>query len=98
MVCGAPINGSIVRPWGAMNPASGGAVTTSTEEPSDVSRMYLDSGVVGCRRDLRRRCSSRSGEQMADSAALGLHLLATVTLESRGNCVDQRDLETAMTT
>ena len=46
--------------------------------------VYHDSGVVGCRRYLWRGRDSRSGEQVADSAALVLQLLARMNPDASG--------------
>jgi len=47
-----------------------------------VSTMYHDSGVVGCRSHLWRRCNSRGGSQVAHSAALALQSLARLKSEA----------------
>jgi hypothetical protein len=70
MACGARTNGSTVHRWAVTRRVSGGGATTSTKEQVHVSGMYHDRGFVGCGRRLWRRRNSRSGRQMARSAAL----------------------------
>ena len=49
-----------------------------------MSFVYHDSGAVGCRCHLRSRRDRRSGQQMADSAALVLQLQASMIPETGG--------------